>query len=119
MKTNEQHDDKVTINILEKTFQIKCPEEKINDLRHAAEYLNKEMRKMRHSGVVGMERLAIISALNICHSLLAAEHQRDQYVHNTTSRIRELEARIDKSLADAAAVQLEFSLDKNEQISVE
>jgi len=98
--------EEITITILDKTFQVKCAQEKVNALRHAAEHLNNTMRKMRQSGVVGMERIAVISALNLSNELLEVQHQRDEYIKTTTTRIRELQARIDDALTKAEQLEL-------------
>ena len=106
MRINDQDEGKVTVTIFEKSFQIKCPEDKVHALREAAEHLNREMKKMRQNGVVGMDRIAIIAALNITHQLLETQHQRDEYLKSTTERIRDLQLRIDDALTKAEQLEL-------------
>lgn len=105
--TEFDQDTKVTVTILEKSFQIKCPENKVHELQSAADHLNREMRRMRQNGIIGIDRIAIISALNITYELLEIQKQRDEYIKMLNARIRELQSRIDNALTKAE--QLEFN----------
>jgi len=62
----------VEVRILERNFRIACSDEEKADLLKAVEYLDRKMREIRDSGkVVGVERIAIMAALNITHELLS------------------------------------------------
>ncbi|MBE9539009.1 MAG: cell division protein ZapA [Proteobacteria bacterium] len=66
----------VTVKILDKEYQVACPEEQQSELMVSAKYLDKQMRGIRDSGkVIGLERIAVMAALNLSHELLqASEH---------------------------------------------
>jgi cell division protein ZapA len=66
----------VTVKILDKDYQVACPEEQEAELMVSAKYLDKQMRGIRDTGkVIGLERIAVMAALNISHELLqASEH---------------------------------------------
>ena len=66
----------VTVKILDKEYQVACPPEQQSELVVSASYLDKQMRSIRDSGkVIGIERIAVMAALNISHELLqASEH---------------------------------------------
>ena len=65
----------VTINLLDKQYQIACPDEEREDLTLSARYLDQQMRNIKASGkVVGLDRIAIMAALNISHELLKLSH---------------------------------------------
>ncbi len=66
----------VMVKILDKEYQVACPEEQQSELVVSASYLDKQMRSIRDSGkVIGLERIAVMAALNISHELLqASEH---------------------------------------------
>ena len=52
-------------------MRIACSEEEKADLLTAVEYLDSKMRQIRDaSKVIGVERIAIMAALNITHELL-------------------------------------------------
>ncbi|MDX1732907.1 MAG: cell division protein ZapA [Halioglobus sp.] len=63
----------VSVKILEKEYQVACPEGQEEDLTTSAKYLDKQMRKIRDTGkVIGVERIAVMAALNISYELLQA-----------------------------------------------
>ena len=65
-----------TVKILDKEYQVACPEEQQTELIVSARYLDKQMRSIRDSGkVIGLERIAVMAALNISHELLQASEQ--------------------------------------------
>ena len=62
----------VSVDILEKEYQVACPPDEEMALTQAARYLDQHMRDIRSTGkVMGLERVAIMAALNISHELLA------------------------------------------------
>ena len=67
----------LTIQILDKSFQVSCPVEERAALAESARYLDEKMRGIRSSGsIIGMERIAVMAALNIAHDYLRSEQQR-------------------------------------------
>ncbi len=81
----------VTITILEKEYRIACPRSEKNALLAAAEYLARRMKEIRNSGkVVGMDRVAVLAALNITHELLSQQSLQ----HQLNNRLRVLQDRI-------------------------
>lgn len=66
----------VAVRILDKDYQVACPEDQQAELIVSARYLDKQMRAIRDSGkVIGLERIAVMAALNISHQLLQASEQ--------------------------------------------
>ena len=62
----------VGVDILDKEYQVACPPNEEIALANAARYLDQHMRDIRSTGkVIGLERVAIMAALNISHELLA------------------------------------------------
>ncbi len=62
---------RVSVRILEKEYHITCPIEERSDLLDSAEFLNAKMREIRDSGkVVGLDRIAVIAALNMANELI-------------------------------------------------
>ena len=52
----------VTVKILEKEYQVACPEEQEAELVVSAKYLDKQMRSIRETGkVIGLERIAVMA----------------------------------------------------------
>jgi cell division protein ZapA len=62
------------INVMGREFRVACPEEEQKGLLEAVDYLNKKMGEIRDNGkVIGLERIAIMAALNIAHELLSTK----------------------------------------------
>jgi len=68
----------VTVKILDKDYQVACPREQEAELVVSAKYLDKQMRSIRETGkVIGLERIAVMAALNISYELLQASDHGD------------------------------------------
>src|SRR3546814_16117802 len=62
---------RVSVRVLDREYQVACPAEERSDLLDSAEYLDSKMREVRDTGkVVGLDRIAVISALNIANELI-------------------------------------------------
>jgi cell division protein ZapA len=62
------------INVMGREFRVACPENEQKGLLEAVDYLNKKMNEIRdHGKVIGLERIAIMAALNIAHELLSTK----------------------------------------------
>ena len=86
----------VTLNILDKEYRVSCPPEKRSNLEQAARNLDTAMRDIRNSGkVIGVERIAVMAALNISHNMLTGTHKQD----NQQGQIGELVSRLDQALS--------------------
>jgi len=69
----------ITVRILDKEYQVACPDDQQAELVVSAKYLDKQMRSIRDSGkVIGLERIAVMAALNISYELLQASEQGSQ-----------------------------------------
>lgn len=61
----------VTVKILDKDYQVACPASERDALISAAVHLDERMRDIKTSGnIVGLERIAVMAALNLSHELL-------------------------------------------------
>ena len=61
----------VDVSIMGRDFTVSCTEEEKVGLMHAVAFLDKKMRDIRDSGkIIGVERIAIMTALNLSHELL-------------------------------------------------
>lgn len=89
-------DGNVTINLLGKEFLIACPPEKRDDLLAAAKLLEKTMQEIKRSGkVFGLERIAVMAALNLSHDYLESSQQ----LRTVEQRCHRLSERMDRALA--------------------
>ena len=63
--------DTVIVQILGKDYQVACPPGQQEALTQSADYLDEQMRNIRANGkVIGLERIAVMAALNISNELL-------------------------------------------------
>ena len=61
----------VDISVMGREFRVACTDEEYDALMTAVNYLDRKMRDIRDSGkVIGVERIAIMAALNIAYELL-------------------------------------------------
>tara|TARA_R110002110_G_scaffold205066_7_gene416935 strand:+ start:57779 stop:58078 length:300 start_codon:yes stop_codon:yes gene_type:complete len=90
----------VTVKILDKDYQVACPEEQEAELIVSAKYLDKQMRGIRESGkVIGLERIAVMAALNISHELLqASEHSENAETQANSDSVVKLNRKLDDAL---------------------
>jgi len=89
----------ITIRILEKEYQVSCPAEEKANLLASVELLNKKMREIRDSGkVIGLDRIAIMAALNLANELLKRSGDERQLKDNIVPRVRAMSERLDAAL---------------------
>ena len=92
----------VTVHILDKEYQVACPEDQQAELVVSAKYLDKQMRSIRDTGkVIGLERIAVMAALNISYELLQASEQGAMTGPDTgasDASFRQLNHKIDDAL---------------------
>jgi cell division protein ZapA len=97
----------VTVNILDKEFRVVCPEDERDALLKSAHYLDRQMREIRDRGkVIGLDRIAVMAALNIAHELLDLKGQRSDYTDTMQSRIQILQNKIEDALNKGRQIEL-------------
>lgn len=66
----------VSVRLLDEEYQVSCEEEEVDDLMASARDLDQRMRRIRESGkVFGVDRIAVMAALNIAHDNVIASHK--------------------------------------------
>ena len=61
----------VIVKLLDKDYQVACPAGQQTALLQSADYLDQQMRDIKANGkVIGLERIAVMAALNISNQLL-------------------------------------------------
>jgi cell division protein ZapA len=80
---------RVTVRLLDKEYQVACPEDEREALLESAEILNRKMREIRDSGkVIGVDRIAVMAALNVCHEMLQGQSSNLKADERLLGRIR-------------------------------
>jgi len=97
----------VTIRILEKEYNVACPAEEKPALLASAELLNHKMREIRDSGkVVGLDRVAVMAALNLANELLKSQGQDDELKNIVGLRIKAMREQLDSALGPTKQLSL-------------
>ncbi len=90
---------RVSVRILEKEYHVACPAEERAALLDSAEYLNRKMREIRDSGkVVGLDRIAVMAALNITNDLLLSRGRDGGVEMDLAARLKTMRERVESAL---------------------
>lgn len=91
----------VSVRILEKEYQVSCPANERTDLLDSAELLNAKMREIRDSGkVVGLDRIAVMAALNMANELLQTKAKDEALETALGPRLKVLNERVESVLGN-------------------
>lgn len=97
----------VTVSILDKQYLISCDDNEREQLHTAVTFLNAKMLEMKNSGrVIGSERIAVMTALNLAHELLAYKQENDDYTSSVDSTIQRLQSKIDEALIKGRQLEM-------------
>jgi len=101
--TNSQ----VSVRILDKEYQVACPASERTDLLDSAEVLNEKMREIRDSGrIVGLDRIAVMAALNMANDLLHAQERDKTLEGDISSRLKLISDRVESVLGNTQQLDL-------------
>jgi len=97
----------VSVRILDKEYQVACASEERTDLLDSAEILNSKMLEIRDSGrVVGLDRIAVMAALNMANDLLHSQ-ARDRLIEGDLSgRLKNISDRVESALGTSQQLDL-------------
>ena len=104
----------VRVSILDKDYQVSCLPEEVAALQKSAAFLDEKMREMKdNSNVIGLDRLAVMAALNLTNDLLAQSEKATQL----GSRQTEIESQIQSQQVDIDNLnnKLDSALDRLKQ----
>ncbi len=97
----------VTVSILDKEYRISCLPEERESLLQAAAYVDGQMREIRQGGrIIGSERIAVMTALNIANDLLLSQKTKDEGTESITRRIKNLQDKIEIALNTTNQLEL-------------
>ena len=97
---------RVSVRILEKEYQVACLPEERSELLDSAEFLNGKMRDIRDAGnIVGLDRIAVMAALNLAHELLK-RNRNDAIENEVTERVRQMRERVESALSRGTQLPL-------------
>lgn len=93
--------DTVIVKLLDKDYQVACPPGQEAALVKSADYLDNQLRTIRANGkVIGLERIAVMAALNISNELLHNNETNKQpdSGRSNSSQIKNLNDKLEEAL---------------------
>ena len=97
----------VSVRILDKEYQVACPASERTDLLDSAEVLNEKMREIRDSGrIVGLDRIAVMAALNMANDLLHANERDKSLEGDVSNRLKLISDRVESVLGNTQQLDL-------------
>ena len=97
----------VSVRILDKEYQVACPPDERTDLLDSAEILDDKMREIRDSGrVVGLDRIAVMAALNMANDLMHARARDQELEGDVSNRLKSISERVDSVLGGTQSLDL-------------
>lgn len=97
----------VSVRLLDKTYQFRCPASEQEHLVQSAKYLQSEIKKTRDTGVVGADRICLMTALNLAADVLQAQSEKEKLQSETDKKVQALLSRIDEALTNVEQLELE------------
>ena len=97
----------VSVRILDKEYQVACRPEERTDLLDSAEILNSKMREIRDTGrVVGLDRIAVMAALNMANDLMHAQARDVELEGDVSNRLKLISDRVESVLSGTQQLDL-------------
>ena len=97
----------INISILDKDYKVACPPGEQSALLESARFLDTRMREIRDSGtIMGSERIAVITALNMANDLLRSSNLDKNVGAELPPRLKDLESKISRVLEQARQLEI-------------
>jgi cell division protein ZapA len=97
----------ISVTLLDKDYLVSCKENERESLYAAVKFLNQKMLDLREGGkIIGVERIAVMAALNIAHELLEYKRQDDQHASKVDAGIRRMQNKIKEALIKNRQLEL-------------
>ena len=97
----------IIVQILDKDYRVACQDGQQDSLLASARFLDQKMREIRAGGrVIGTDRIAVMTALNLAHELLELRRERDQLSDSFGRRIKALREKVEVALNDGNQLEL-------------
>lgn len=90
----------VDVSIMGREFRVSCTPDEREALMASVSYIDRKMREIRDTGkVIGVERIAIMAALNVAHELLTTRSGGFD-IGDFKRRVNAMQEQIEQSLAE-------------------
>jgi cell division protein ZapA len=96
-----------SIEVLGKTYALKCAPEEVAAIQKAAQFLQDKMQVVRDTThLLSVDRIAVLAGLSIAHELQALAAEKECERDNLHERLRYLQNKIETTLARFAQMEL-------------
>jgi cell division protein ZapA len=90
----------VSVSILDREFLVACSDEERAGLIAAAAYLDGKMREVKNAARgAGLDRIAVLAALNITHELIHARAQGSTHADSVAQHVQALKHKLEGVLS--------------------
>lgn len=97
----------IIVQILDKDYRVACQDGQQDSLLASARFLDQKMREIRAGGrVIGTDRIAVMTALNLAHELLDLQRERNHLSDSLGRRIKALREKVEVALNDGNQLEL-------------
>ncbi len=97
----------VNIELLGKTYPIKCPEHEVETLQKAAQLIGEKMHAARETAhLLSHDKIAVITSLNLAHQMLLLEQNTQHSMQNIQQRLHDLQGKVESALSHHAQMEL-------------
>ena len=87
----------VAVRILDREYLVSCTPDERAGLLQAAAHVDAKMREIRgQSKVLGLERVAVLAALNIAHESIGTRSQLDEVGHSLANELHEINLKLER-----------------------
>lgn len=86
----------VSVRLLDREYTVGCAPDERDDLIAAARLLDAKMREVRGSNrMVGLDRVAVLAALNLAHELLLLRSESEGKDRDLARSLAEMQRKLD------------------------
>lgn len=97
----------VAVQILDKEYRVACEPHERDALLASAHYLNGKLREIRDTGkVIGLERMAVMTALNMSNELLQQRVRKEDYMLTMGAKVRALQEKVEAALSKSKQMEI-------------
>lgn len=89
----------VTVRILDKEYQVSCHPDEVLALKKSAAYVDEKMREFKeNSSVLGLDRLAVMVALNIANDFISEAQKVESAQSTQDENLKTLSWKLEQAL---------------------
>ena len=90
----------VTVQILGKDYDVACDVGEVDALKASARHVDHRMQTISNAGnVIGLDRIAVLAALNIANEYLLAESTRKETENHIDTLTHKLRQAVDEQIS--------------------